>query len=105
MDRLYRDGYLHWKNRFAAESLKTFQDLNNFAQGLGILGSILASAQLQEFLRMWFAPSEGPPDYYIWVARDVRGVSAVEVGKSIRKRNCQGNEERYWDWLESGNGI
>ncbi|KAI6480303.1 hypothetical protein MCOR11_011668, partial [Pyricularia oryzae] len=37
---------------FAAESLKTFQDLNNFAQGLGILGSILASAQLQEFLRM-----------------------------------------------------
>lgn len=60
MDRLYTDGYLHWKNRFAAESLKTFQDLNNFAQGLGILGSILASAQLQEFLRMWFAPSEGP---------------------------------------------
>lgn len=59
VDRLYTAGYLHWNDSFAAESLNIFQGLN-FAQGLGILRSILANAQLRDLLRKWFAPSEGP---------------------------------------------
>uniref|UniRef100_L7IQN3 Ubiquitin-like protease family profile domain-containing protein n=1 Tax=Pyricularia oryzae (strain P131) TaxID=1143193 RepID=L7IQN3_PYRO1 len=60
VDRLHTDGYLHWNDSFAAKALKTIQELDNFAQGLGILRSMLASTQLREFLRKWFAPSEGP---------------------------------------------
>ncbi|TLD03113.1 uncharacterized protein PgNI_12566 [Pyricularia grisea] len=60
VDRLHTDGYLHWNDSFAAKALKTIQKLDNFAQGLGILRSILASTQLREFLRKWFAPNERP---------------------------------------------
>ncbi|QBZ53503.1 hypothetical protein PoMZ_09187 [Pyricularia oryzae] len=83
MDRFYTDGYLHWKNRFAVKNLKIFQDLNNFAQGFGIFGFILTSVQLQKFFRIWFASSKIPPNYYIWVIKNIRGVSAIKIGKSI----------------------
>lgn len=58
--RLHQDGFLHWNDKFAASSLKVLQGLPNFAMGLTILRSILASAQLRDFLRTWFAPHEGP---------------------------------------------
>lgn len=59
-ERLHQEGFLHWNDSFAANSLKTLQGLSNFPMGLGILRSILASAQLRDFLQKWFAPNKGP---------------------------------------------